>query len=75
MDYDCLRSHRLNLGCTNNLSSKLFSLVDVVTEFAREGALSEFLHNDDDDDDNDDDDDECDNRETQKYVLEMEGVL
>ena len=44
------RSLRLKWGCTNDLCCHLFFfavIVDVVTEFAREGALSELLHADD----------------------------
>ena len=41
----CERSLRLKWGCTKDLCCHLFVVVvDVVIEFAREGALSELLH-------------------------------
>ena len=46
----CQRSLRLKWECTKDLGCQLFSfavVVDVVTEFAREGALSEMLYADD----------------------------
>ena len=45
----CQRSLRLKWGCTKDLCSHIFLafVVDVVNEFAREGALSELLYADD----------------------------
>ena len=38
----CQMKLRLKWGCTKDLCCHLFVLVDVVTEFAGEGALSEL---------------------------------
>ena len=47
--FSCQKSLRLKWGWTKDLCCHLFFavVVDVVTEFARQGALSELLHADD----------------------------